>query len=485
MDRDLRSLQEARDLVAKADSASTILKKLPQAVINSLVKSMSDAAYANRELLAKMAVEETGFGIVSDKIIKNTIASHNVYEFIKDMKTVGIIDHGESDKVMKVAAPVGIVTGLVPSTNPTSTVIYKALISVKAGNPIIFSPHPAAVKCIAKTVEILAEALKKEGAPDSIISCMLTPTLEGTAELMTHPRVAYILATGGPQMVKEAYSSGRPALGVGPGNVPAFIERSADIKMAVKRIMVSKTFDNGTICASEQSIVTEAVIKSEVIKELEYQGCYFLDKEETARVEKVLQLPNGGLNARVVGRSANEIARMAGVSIPSEKTVLVSEQSGVGSGFPFSREKLCPTLAFYTVENWEKACERCLELLAYGGMGHSLAIHSNNEDVIRQFALSKPVSRILVNTPSTHGAIGVTTNLPPSLTLGCGSPGRNATSDNITPLHLIDIRSVAYGVRDAEPGESEASSVSPNFSESYDQYISEITRMVLEKLNNK
>lgn len=268
---------------------------------------------------------------------------------------------------------------------------------------------------------------------------MMTPTIEGTSELMTHGKVAYILATGGPQMVREAYSSGRPALGVGPGNVPAFIERTADIEMAVKRIIVSKTFDNGTVCASEQAVVTEHVIKDEVKREMEKQGCYFLNEEDTAKVEKkVLQKkPNGNLNAGVVGKSAKFIAEMAGIRIPEGKIVLVSEQTGVGLEYPFSREKLCPTLAFYSEEDWKRACERCIELLAYGGMGHSLAIHSKNDEIIKQFALHKPVSRILVNTPSTHGAIGGTTNLAPSLTLGCGSPGRNATSDNITLCTLL------------------------------------------------
>lgn len=481
MDKDLLSLQEARDLIRAAKAAGQALKKLSQGEIDRLVKGMCEAAFENRELLARMAVEETGFGIVADKITKNTIASRNVYDYIKDMKTVGIVDSGESDKIMKVAAPVGIVTGLIPSTNPTSTVIYKALISVKAGNPIIFSPHPAALKCISKTVEILQEALRKEGAPEDVVTCAQVPTIPGTSELMNNPKVAYILATGGPQMVKEAYSSGRPALGVGPGNVPAFIERTADIKAAVRRILVSKTFDNGTICASEQAVVTENAVKDQVIREMKRQGCYFLDQDETSCVEKVIQLPNGGLNAKIVGKKATEIARMAGLSVPAETRVLVSQQVGVGPEFPFSREKLCPTLAFYSEENWEKACEKCLELLDYGGMGHSLAIHSNNEAVIREFALKKPVSRILVNTPSTHGAIGGTTNLAPSLTLGCGSPGRNATSDNVTPLHLIDIRRIAFGVREAESNQEPVNSSSPSLGASED-YIEEITRMVLQKL---
>lgn len=346
MDKDLLSLQEARDLIGGAEAASLALKKLSQGEIDTLVKSMSDAAFANRELLAKMAVEETGFGVVGDKITKNTIASRNVYDSIKEMKTVGIIDTGESDKIMKVAAPVGIVTGLIPSTNPTSTVIYKALISVKAGNPIIFSPHPAALNCITKTVEILQEALRKEGAPENVVTCMKIPTIQGTSQLMHNPKVAYILATGGPQMVKEAYSSGRPALGVGPGNVPAFIERTADIEMAVKRILVSKTFDNGTICASEQAIVTENAIKDDVIRELKRQGCYFLDVGETACVENVIQLRNGGLNAKVVGKKATEIAKMAGIKVPSDTRVLVSQQVGVGPKFPFSREKLCQHWGF-------------------------------------------------------------------------------------------------------------------------------------------
>lgn len=477
MDRDLQSIQEVRQLIIEAEVAHTALKQLSQEDINKLVKCMSEAAYDNRELLAQMAADETTFGKVSDKIIKNTVASREVYNYIKDMKTVGIIDEGKEDSIMKVAASVGIVAALIPSTNPTSTAIYNSLIAVKAGNPIIISPHPAALKCIKKAVDIFKEALQKEGAPDNIVGVMMTPTLEGTNELMKHDKVAYILATGGPAMVKEAYSSGRPALGVGPGNVPAFIERSANIKMAVKRIMQSKTFDNGTICASEQSVVTEKIICNEVKKEFELQGGYFLNESETSAVNKVLQKPNGGLNAGIVGKSAQYIADKAGISIPDGTRVLMSELSGVGIEYPFSREKLCPTLGFYIEANWQDGCKKCMELLAYGGMGHSLAIHSENQDVIKQFALLKPVSRILVNTPSTHGAIGATTNLAPSLTLGCGSPGRNATSDNVTPMHLIDIRRIAFGIREAdEPAEQD---------ESYDNYVEEITRMVIQKLSNK
>ena len=389
-----------------------------------------------------LAHEETGYGKPQDKKIKNLLASEKVYAAIKDMKTVGILREDTVNRITEIAVPVGVIAGIIPSTNPTSTVIYKSLISLKAGNAIVFTPHPSAKKCIGRTVEIIKEALHHCGVSTDLVSCISIPTIEGSAELM---KIAdLILATGGPGMVKAAYSSGTPALGVGAGNVPAYIERSANIEDAVAKIMASKTFDNGTICASEQSIVTESVIAAQVKRALIAQGGFFLEGENLTRVKAVMERGNGSMNPAIVGRDAMTIARIAGIEVPAGTRLLISDEQGVGAKFPFSKEKLTALLGFYVVNDWHQACELCHALLHNCGIGHSLAIHSNNEDVIREFGLKKPVSRILVNTPSTQGGVGLTTALFPSFTLGCGAVGGSATSDNVTPMNLLNIRRVAY-----------------------------------------
>ena len=377
----------------------------------------------------------------------------------------------------------GVIAALVPSTNPTSTTIYKSLISLKAANSIVFSPHPSAQKCIQKSVEVLNKKLVEIGAPEGLINCIDIVSLEGTSELMSHEDVSLILATGGSAMVKAAYSSGTPALGVGPGNVPVFIERSADLEKAVQRIMQSKTFDNGTICASEQSVVVESCIKDEVVELFKKENAYFLDADESKKVEKTIQLAHGGLNPAIVGKSAKKIAELAGIKVPNNCRVLISETDGVGQAHPFSREKLAPLLGFYTVDDWEEGCEMSIDILNYGGLGHSLGIHSKNEEVIRAFALKKPTSRILVNTPTALGATGATTNLAPSMTLGCGSKGGNATSDNITPLNLFDRRRIAYGVRDLETKQTKITDF--DLKNSGDEELEIIIDKILEKLTQK
>lgn len=485
-DRDLKSVQMARNLIKKAKKAQKKLVKYSQKEINDLVFELAEAARQNAQSLAEIAVDDTGMGIVEDKVSKNLLASAELWEYIKDMKTVGIISEDKEKMITEVASPMGVITALVPSTNPTSTVIYKALISLKSANSIVFSPHPAARECIKKTVEVLNNRLEELGAPEGLIGCLYIVSLEGTQELMAHQDVSLILATGGSAMVSAAYSSGTPALGVGPGNVPVFIERSADLPKAVKRIMQSKTFDNGTICASEQSVVVESCIKEEVVELFKKENAYFLDEEETKKVENVIQKADGSLNAAIVGQSALKIAAMAGLEVPADCRVLISETGGVGRDYPFSREKLSPLLGFYTVENWEEGCDQCIEILNYGGLGHSLGIHSNNEDIIKAFALEKPTSRILVNTPTALGATGGTTNLAPSMTLGCGAKGGNATSDNISPLNLIDRKRIAYGVKDLETHSGGKNNDSQVKNESDDnQEIEIIIDKVLEKLNQK
>jgi acyl-CoA reductase-like NAD-dependent aldehyde dehydrogenase len=322
---------------------------------------------------------------------------------------------------------------------------------MKSRNPVILSPHPAAKNSILRVCELMSEAAAVRGAPKNMFQCLTEVHMAGTNELMRNDGVALILATGGRDMVRAAYSSGRPALGVGPGNVPAFIERSADIAEAVGMILSSKTFDNGVICASEQAVVTENCIAGQVALEMERQGCYFLSDAEASAVARVMTRAPGKLNPGVVGHTACDIAAMAGLKLPEGVRVMVYREKGVGDQYPFSIEKLSPILAFYTEEDWHSACLLCLKLLNYNGAGHSLVIHSKNKDVIREFSLKKPVSRLLVNTPASQGAIGASTSLAPSLTLGCGAVGGSATSDNVTPLHLINIRRVAFGTNTGTP----------------------------------
>lgn len=451
LDKDLVSIQEVRSLIKKAKEAQSILAEMSQEQIDKIVKAIADAAYNNAEKLARMANEETGFGKWEDKIIKNVFASKMVYETIKDEKTVGIIDENKENKTMKIAVPMGVVAGLIPSTNPTSTVIYKAMISLKSANTIVFSPHPNAKEAILETVRIISEAAKSVGCPDGAIGCMTVPTIQGTDELMKNKDTAIILATGGSAMVKAAYSSGTPAIGVGPGNGPAYIDKSANVQVAVKRILDSKTFDNGTICASEQSVVVEESMKDKVVAELKNQGAYFLNAEESNRLSKFIMRANGSMNPQIVGKSVETIAKLASLNnVPSTARVLIAEETRVGHNVPYSREKLAPILAFYSEKDVEAACEKCRAILLNEGAGHTFSIHANDEEVIKKFALRMPVSRIPVNTPSTLGGIGASTNLMPALTLGCGAVGGSSTSDNIGPMNLLNTKIVAYGLKEIE-----------------------------------
>lgn len=491
LDRDLQSIQEVRDLIKKAKTAQKEYSSWSQDKVDTLVKAIADACIDQAEPLAKLAVEETGFGIWQDKVVKNLLGSKMILESMEGQKTIGILREDAKKGLIEIAVPVGVVAALIPSTNPTSTTMYKTLISLKAGNSIVVSPHPNAKNCILETVRIMQIAAKGAGAPDGLINCIETTTIEATDTLMKHPDTGIILATGGTAMVKAAYSSGNPALGVGPGNGPSFIERSANIPLAVKHIMDSKTFDNGTICASEQSIVTEQCIKDKVIAEVKKQGGYFLNKEQSDKLEKIIMRSNNTMNPAIVGKSVQTIAKMAGIQVPEETRVLVSEQTEVGPKKPFSREKLCPILALYVESGWENACEKCITILENEGAGHTMTIHSENNSVIREFALKKPVSRLLVNTPGALGGVGATTNLLPALTLGCGAVGGSATSDNIGPANLYNIRRVAYGMRELEelrPNNKCITNTYPsencNCEISVDD-IERITREVLNQIINK
>ncbi|MEY8445223.1 acetaldehyde dehydrogenase (acetylating) [Enterococcus ratti] len=446
MDKDLCSIQETRDLIACAKKAQARLAACSQMQIDQIVKAISEATFSQRERLAKMAAEETGFGIYEDKIIKNAFASKIVYEELKEKKTIGIIHDDPQKKVTEVAVPVGVIAGLIPSTNPTSTVIYKALIALKAANSIVFSPHPNAVQSICATVEVIRAAIESAGGPKDSVCVITTPTMAATNELMTHQDTKLILATGGHAMVKAAYSSGTPAIGVGPGNGPAYIERSAPISVAVRRIMDSKTFDNGTVCASEQSIIVEKAMSEAVQTELTKQGAYFLNAEEAEKLSRFILRPNGTMNPQIVGRSVQHIASLAGLNIPFDRRLIVAKESHVGLKYPFSREKLAPIIAYYTIENWQEACDLSIEILKGEGAGHTMCIHTENKEIVREFGLRKPVSRLLVNTSGTLGGIGASTNLVPALTLGCGAVGGSSTSDNIGVENLFNVRRVAYGV---------------------------------------
>lgn len=450
IDNDLLSVQEARILVENAREAQKTLAAFPQEKLDKIVGQMAAAVSEQDKELAMLSQEETGFGKWQDKLIKNRFASDFLYQKIKDMKVVGIIREDKENKTLDIGVPVGVIVAVPPSTNPVSTTIYKVLIAIKSGNAIVFSPHPKAKKTIAKVLDILIRAAEASGLPSGAISYLHTLALDGTVALMNHPDTSLILITGVPKLVKAAYTSGKPTIYGGPGNGPAFIERSADIKQAVADIIASRTFDNGIVSASEQSIVAEDVIADEVRQELKRKGAYFMSGQESEQLGKLFFRSDGSLNPEIVGKTATELAQRSGMCVPEGTQVLISEQKYVSPTNPYSREKLCPVLAFYVEKDWLNACEKCIELLVNEGRGHTLVIHSQNEHVIREFALKKPVSRMLVNTPATLGGIGATTNLFPALTLGCGAAGGGFTSDNVSPMNLINIRKVGYGVRQLE-----------------------------------
>ena len=443
-DRDLASMAEARTLARKARAAQAQIAELSQERIDAIVDAMAAAIAPQCETLARLAVEETGYGVVADKVQKNEFAADRVYKFIRPMKTVGVLARLEDRKVVEIAEPFGVVAAIVPSTNPTSTAIYKILISLKARCAIVMSPHPSAVRCITRVAEIMNEAARGAGAPDGSINWMTTVTLEGTQELMKSRDVAVILATGGMGLVRAAYSSGKPAYGVGPGNAPCYVESSADIRKAASDIIIGKTFDNGLLCSSPNSVVVDANIAEELKRELIQQGAYFLNPAEIDALGKVLVSPQRLPNPALVGRPAPYVAEKAGISVPPSTRVLIAPLAGVGRDYPLSIEKLCPVLSYYVVQDWKAGCERCKEILRYGGMGHTMSIHSRNDQIILEFGLKKPAFRIVVNTPTTHGSVGKTTGLDPAMTLGCGGWGGNITSDNISPKHLLNIKRLAY-----------------------------------------
>ena len=443
-DKDLSARQEARLLCRQAQQAQRQLRTMSQSKLDAITETIAKAFSAASAELANLAVQETGFGNAEDKMAKNQFASQTVLQAIQDMKTVGILRKIPEEKLWEVGVPVGVIAAIVPSTNPTSTICYKAMIALKAGNAIVFSPHPKALECSLRAARIVAQAAVSAGAPAGSVGCLSLASMAGCQELMAAPEISLILATGGPAMVRSAYSSGKPAIGVGAGNGPAYIHHSANISHAIDCILQSKSFDYGTVCASEQSIIVERDTEEPVRREAQRRGFYFMDKEEAGRLAKLLFRPSGALNPEIVGKKATVLAEMAGFSVPSGTRILVAREQEAGPTRPYSMEKLCPVLAFFVMPDENSVLEKAIEVLTHEGSGHTFAMHCTDEKVIEKFALQIPVSRFLVNTPAALGGIGQSTGLFPALTLGCGAVGGSSSSNNISPLDLINIRRVAW-----------------------------------------
>lgn len=444
-DKDLQSIQAARDLVEAAHRAQSIVARFEQSKIDAICEAMAVAAQSHSFRLGQIAHEETGYGNAADKNVKNLFAAVDIHNYFKKLRTVGVVR--DTGSVVEIASPRGVVAAIIPSTNPTSTAIFKILIAIKSRNSIVLSPHPSATRCVIETANLMREAGMKAGLPGEAIGCIELTSIEGTESLMKHKRTAVILATGGLGLVRAAYSSGKPAFGVGPGNVPALIERTADVSKAVSDILAGTCFDFGTICASEQAVVVDAPVEKEVREQFLAQGAYFLNQSQSEQLAKLVVTPSRTLNPKIVGKPATTLAEWAGISVPPTTRCLIAEMGGVGRDFPLSTEKLSPILAYYVANGLEEGSKLCDEILHFGGMGHTASIHTRNRDAALQYGMLMPAARVIVNSPSTHGAIGFSTALAPSMTLGCGSWGGNVTSDNISPLHLMDIKRVAFEIR--------------------------------------
>ena len=476
LDKDLQARQEARCLTKKAFLAQQKLCRMSQQQLDAITQAVAAAFDASAGDLAQMAVEETGFGNVKDKTTKNLFASRQVLDAIRTMKTIGVLKEDPREKLWEIGVPMGVIAAIVPSTNPTSTVCYKAMIALKSGNTVVFSPHPKAIRCTLKAAQIVAQAAEKAGAPEGSVSCLTIPSMAGCQELMSAEHTRLILATGGPGMVRAAYSSGKPAIGVGAGNGPAYIHHSADVKRAMACIVESKTFDNGTVCASEQSIIVEKDMEQQVRKEAAALGCYFMSTEEAGALAKLLFRPTGALNPEIVGKSAVFLAEKAGFKVPEFTKVLIAREQEAGPTRPYSMEKLCPVLAFFVMDSEDAVLEKAIEVLTHEGSGHTFAIHAEDMDVVRKFALQIPVSRFLVNTPAALGGIGATTGLFPALTLGCGAVGGSSSSNNISPLDLINIRRVAWGQKETPSCGCANAPVD-------EKLVELLTQKILERLN--
>jgi acetaldehyde dehydrogenase (acetylating) len=446
-DKDLLSIQEVRSKVDRAYAAWLKYRDCSQQQVDAVVESMAAAARANARRLAEMAVEETGYGNAKDKYVKNLLAADWLPRRMRGMKTVGVLRELPEEKIVEMGVPVGVVAAILPTTNPTSTAIYKILISLKAGNAIVLSPHPRAHQCTCYTAAILHQAAVEAGAPPDIIQCVDNATIDATNALMRHERTGVILSTGGAAVVKAAYSSGKPAFGVGPGNVPALVDASADVEDAVAKIVAGKAFDYGTVCSSEQALVAEEGLRPRIMAALKANKAYMASDAQKEALGKLLLMPNWTVNPQCVGQAPTKIAKMAGFEVPPDTSIICAEIGGVGKQHPLSAEKLSPVLALCFVKDFKAALDTCFALLKFGGMGHTAVIHAKDDARIREFATRMPAMRVLVNTPAPQGSTGITTNVFPSMTLGCGAAAGNITSDNIGPLHLINVKRLAYVVR--------------------------------------
>jgi acetaldehyde dehydrogenase (acetylating) len=449
-DKDLLSIQEVRIKVEKAYAAFQKYRAYSQEQVDAIVERMAAAARANAKRLADLAVEETGYGKPEDKYVKNLLCSDWLPRRMRGMKTVGILRELPEEKMVEIGVPVGVVAAILPTTNPTSTAIYKTLIALKAGNTIVISPHPRAHKCTCATAAILYQAALEAGAPEDVIQCVDNATMEATNALMRHERTGVILSTGGHGIVKAAYSSGKPAFGVGPGNVPVLVDTSADLDDAIPKIVAGKSFDYGTVCSSEQAIVAEASMRDRILSLLKAQKAYVANDAQKEALGKLLIMPNWTVNPQCVGQAPGKIAKMAGFEVPPDTSIICAEVGGVGKQHPLSAEKLSPVLSLYFVQDFNSAMDTCFALLKFGGAGHTAVIYSKNDARTREYALRMPAMRILVNTPAPQGSTGITTNVFPSMTLGCGAMAGNITSDNVGPQHLINIKRLAYVTRTPE-----------------------------------
>jgi len=482
MDKDLISIQEARNLAEAAYQAQTIWGHATQAEVDRVCAAMADAACAASARLGQMACEETGYGIAQHKRLKNELASRIVWESIKDTPTVGVVRHDAQRKIYEIAWPVGVIAALTPSTNPTSTAMFKALSAVKARNAIVVAPHPAAARCTLETCRLMQSAAEKAGAPPNLVNCMQNISLPGTQELLNHKHVRLILATGGSVMVKAAHSVGKPAYGVGPGNVPAYVDRSADLRKAAQYIVSSKAFDCSTICSTEQAVIADQPIAAQLEDLMIAEGAYFADESQTAALRNLLFHPDGTINTQTVGKPAQTIAQMAGFTIPPSARIIVTRLSQTGESEPLSREKLTTVLGWYVEDGWEAGCERSIELIHFGGRGHTQIIHAQDENVIMAFGLEKPVFRILVNTMGTLGAVGLTTGLMPSLTLGAGGEGGSITGDNISVHHLYNIKRLAYEIKPPPQAAMHASAAPATAVTGSPQDIEALVRQVIQEI---
>ncbi|MCL3859794.1 aldehyde dehydrogenase family protein [Actinotalea sp. K2] len=467
LDLDLRSVQEARDRALAAREAQRAFRFAEQGDVDRICAAMADVAFRESARWGEMAAEETGYGLAAHKRLKNEFASRDVWESIKDIPTCGVLRRDEVHQVVEIGWPVGVVAALTPSTNPTSTAIFKILIAVKARNAVVVAPHPTAVRCTSAAVAGMAAAGEAAGMPPGLVSSLNLVTLNGTHELMSHYATSMILATGGTPMVKAAHSVGKPALGVGPGNVPVYVDRSADVARAATDIVSSKAFDCSTICATEQTVVADRPIAAQLRREMADAGAHWIDRAAAERLGRLMFRPGGTMDPRYVGRTPRQIGELAGIDVPGSARVLVADLEGVGPAHPLSREKLTTVLGFIEEDGWRAGCERSIEILTFGGDGHSLVLHAQDEDVVLAFGIEKPAFRILVNTWGTFGAIGASTGLMPSMTLAPGGLGGSVVSDNITVHHLLNVKRLAYETRRppaeafSRPGHAGASDAGP------------------------